>query len=158
METVLYIAATLALLVFIWFLLRAARTLGEVSIILQHAETLLDDVRKSANQVATEVTLMRVQVMPVVESVADITGRVARVTENLEPRVEAIYSTIDDALDVAHGVIDDVERIKDDVVSTIESPLRVVRNTSNGIGTTIIKGVNLVRELVSEFKRNKSDS
>ncbi|HYM19377.1 MAG TPA: hypothetical protein VEW28_00060 [Candidatus Kapabacteria bacterium] len=158
METVLYIAAIAALLVFMWFLLRAARTLGEVSIVLQRSQPMLDDVRKSATQVAADVALMRMQILPVIDSVSEITSRASRITEGLTPRVEALYDTIDDALDVAHGVIDDVERIKTEVVDTIESPLKVVRHTSNGLGSTIIKGFNLVRELVQEFKKNKTDS
>jgi hypothetical protein len=157
METVLYIVAVVTLLVFVWFLFRAARTLTDLSAVLKQADTVLEDVRRDANQAANEITTIRMHMVPVIDSVAEVAQRAARISEGITPRVEAMYGTIDDALDVAHGVIEDVERIKDDVVSTIESPLKLVRNTSNGIGSTIIKGVNLVREIVQEFKKDKTN-
>ncbi|MBS1903656.1 MAG: hypothetical protein JSS75_08140 [Bacteroidetes bacterium] len=153
MEIVLYIAGAIALLALAYFLLRAAKTLGEVSIVLQHTESLLDDVRKNADQMTQEIATIRMHVVPVIDSVGEITTRVSQVAEGLQPRVDRIYETVDDALDIAEGVLEDVERIKTEVVDTIESPLKVVRNTSTGLASTIVKGFSLVKDLVQEFKK-----
>lgn len=149
----MYISGTIALLALAWLLLRAARTLGEVSIVLQHTDVLLDDIRKNADQMANELTTIRTHVVPVIDSVGDITRRASEVVEGITPRIESLYDTIDDALDVAHGVLEDVERIKSDVVETIESPLKVVKNTSNGLASTVVKSFNFVREIVQELKK-----
>lgn len=153
MEIVLYIAGAIALVALAYFLLRAARTLGEVSMVLQHTESLLEDVRKNADQMTNDISTIRMHVIPVIDNVAEITTRVSHVTEGLAPRVDRIYDTVDDALDIVDGVLVDVERIKTEVVDTIESPLKIVRNTSTGVAKTLIKGFSVVKELVEEFRK-----
>ncbi len=153
MEIVLYSAASIALLAFTWFLIRAARSLNEVSSMLQHTELILTDVKKDIDQIAADVTSFKNHAIPVVDSISDVAQRLSDMTEGLAPRVDAIYETVDDVLDVAHGVIEDVERIKGEVVDTIEKPIQAARATTSGILTTVVKGINLVKDIIQEFKK-----
>ena len=153
MDIVLYISSAIALLALAYFLLRAARSLNEVSIVMQHAEVALEDVRKNAEQMTHDVNEIRTHLVPVIDSVSVIAGRVSHMVEGLAPRVDRVYDTVDDALDIVEGVLVDVDRLKTEVVQTIESPLKLVRSTSTGVVSTLIKAFGVVKELVTEFKR-----
>lgn len=154
MELVLYILGALALVAFIVFIVRAMRTLGHVDTLLVESQYLLQETKKDIDSISNDVNEMKRQFLPVINNIADITGRVASMSEGLHARIDDIYATLDDALDVAHGAIEDVERIKDSVVATIDAPLSAVRNTTVGIVGGLVKGVSLVKDLIGAFSKN----
>ena len=154
METALYILSAVAIAAFVWLVVIAVRTLQSANVLIIDADAALKDIKRDINQMTSEVSLIRLHAIPVLDNVADITQRISGITEGLAPRVEAIYDTVDDTLNVVRGALDDVERIKDTVVQTIESPLNAVRRTTTGVVGTIFKGVAVVRELIQEFGKN----
>ena len=154
MEIALSILGMIALAAFIWFIVAAVRTLRTTDEFLLRAETVLTEIKKDMSQMTSEVSVIRIHAVPVLDNIADISQRVSGITEGLAPRVEAIYDTVDDTLNVVRGALDDVERIKESVVQTIETPLNAVRRTSTGVVGTIVKGVGVVRDLIGEFRKN----
>src|SRR5579872_5333717 len=154
MEIVLYILGAIVLVALLWFIVNAVRALQTAEMFFADSKVMLEDIKKDVSQMASEVTVLRIHAVPVLDNVAHITKHISGITEGLAPRVEAIYDTVDDTLNVVRGALDDVERIKDSVVQTIETPLNAVRKTSTGVVGTIIKGVGVVRELISEFRKN----
>jgi uncharacterized protein YoxC len=156
MEIALSVLAMIALVAFIWFIVVAIRTLRITDDFLLRSETVLAEIKKDMSQMTSEVSVIRIHAVPVLDNIADISQRVSGITEGLAPRVEAIYDTVDDTLNVVRGALDDVERIKESVVQTIETPLNAVKRTSTGVVGTIVKGVSVVRDLIGEFRKNGS--
>ena len=154
MESILYILGAIAFAAVVCVIIVAVRTLQFANVLMKDADSAMKDIKKYINQMTSEVSLIRLHAIPVLDNVADITHRISGITDGLAPRVEAIYDTVDDTLNVVRGALDDVERIKDSVVQTIESPLNAVRRTTTGVVGTIFKGVGVVRELISEFRKN----
>lgn len=154
MEVVLYIAATIALLALAWFLISAAKSFEKITKVFQNSEVVLLDVKNDIDQISADVTSVRNSMIPVIVNIAEITQRVSEMTDGLAPRVEAVYGMVDDTLDVAHGLLEDVERLKGEVVDTIETPLRLVRSTSNGVVSGVIKGVGLISDIIKRFKKS----
>ncbi len=154
MEVVLYIAASIALLALAWFLMKAAASVDKITTVFQNSEVVLHEVKKDIDQISADVASVRSTMIPVIENIADITQRVSEMTDGLAPRIEGIYGVVDTTLDVAHGLLEDVERLKGEVVDTIETPLRLVRSTSNGVLSGVIKGVGLISDIIKRFKKN----
>ena len=154
MEIALSILGMIALVAFIIFIFVAIRSLRTVDDFLLRAETELEEIKKDINQMTSEVAVIRIHAIPVLDNIAEISQRVSGITEGLAPRVEAIYDTVDDTLNVVRGALDDVERIKESIVETIETPINAVRRTSTGIVGTVVKGVGVVRDLIGEFRKN----
>jgi hypothetical protein len=71
-------------------------------------------------------------------------------TANVEQQLLHIQETIDDALDVVRGTIDDVERLKDSLVSTVEGPVALVRDVSDGALGAIAAGLRIVKKFVKK--------
>jgi hypothetical protein len=154
MDIAIEIVGIIALAAFVWFIVVAIRALSSADTFFLHAESMLADIKKDVSQMASEVSIIRIHAVPVLDNIAEVAQRVSGITEGLAPRVEAIYETVDDTLNVFRGALDDVERIKDSVVETIESPLNAVKRTTTGVVGTLVKGVSVVRELISEFRKN----
>lgn len=154
MELVLYILGALALVALIVFIARAMRTLGNVDSLLRESQFLMEETRKDLGRIAADVNEMKTHALPVIDNIANVTGRVASMSEGLHARIDDIYGTLDDALDVAHGAIEDIERIKGNVVATIDAPLSAVRHTSEGLVSGLIKGASLVKDLIDSFRKN----
>ncbi len=154
MELVLYILGALALVALIVFIVRAMRTLGNLDAVLRESQYLMQETKKDIDSISSDVNEMKRHFLPVVDNIANITSRVASMSEGLHARIDDIYGTLDDALDVAHGAIEDIERIKGNVVATIDAPLSAVRNTTVGIVGGIVKGVAIVKDLIGAFSKN----
>jgi uncharacterized protein YoxC len=154
MDIVLYILGAIVLVALLWFIVTAVRTLQTAEIFFADSKAMLEDIKKDISQMTSEVSVIRIHAVPVLDNVADITKHVSGITEGLAPRVEAIYDTVDDTLNVVRGALDDVERIKDSVVQTIEAPLNAVRRGTTGVVGTVVKGISVIRELIGEFRKN----
>jgi len=154
MDIVLYVLGAIVLVALLWFIVAAVRTLQTANQFFADSKVMLEDIKKDVGQMSSDVTILRIHAVPVLDNVADITKHISGITEGLAPRVEAIYDTVDDTLNVVRGALDDVERIKDTVVQTIESPLNAVRRTTTGVVGTVVKGLGLIRDLVGEFRKN----
>ncbi|HET9136879.1 MAG TPA: hypothetical protein VFO76_09585 [Candidatus Kapabacteria bacterium] len=153
MDIALSIVALIALVVLIWFLITAAKALQAVTASIGRAESDIKAVKADFDQISNDVTTLKTHLIPAIDNITEITETISGVTDGLKPRVDAIYNTVDDALDIAHGLLEDVERIKSEVVETIEKPIVAFKTTSDGVLSTVIKGVNVVRDLVHQFKR-----
>lgn len=153
MDIALSIVGLIALAVLIWFLLSAAKSLQSVAASIERTEGEIKSVKADFDQIASDITSLKTHLIPAIDNITEITESISGVTEGLKPRVDAIYSTVDDALDVAHGVLEDVERLKSEIVETIEKPIVAFKATSDGVLSTVIKGVNVVRDLMRQFKR-----
>jgi archaellum component FlaC len=114
----------------------------------------MEETRKDIGKISDDVNEMKTHFLPVIDNVAEVTRRAAVLSEGLQVRIDEIYATVDDALDVAHGAIEDIERIKSDVVATIDAPLSAVRNTSQGLVTGIVKGITVVKDILESFRKN----
>jgi uncharacterized protein YoxC len=154
MDIALSILGMIALVAFIWLVISVVRTLRSADAVLEATQSAITDIKKDVNQMTSEISVIRIHTVPVLDNIADVTQKLSGITDGLAPRVEAIYDTVDDALDVVRGALDDVERIKDSVVETIESPINAVKRTTTGVVGTIVKGVSVVRDLVSQFRKN----
>lgn len=154
MEIALYILGGIALVAFTLLMLRAMRTLGHVDSLMKESQHLLQEAKQDIDSISNDIKEMKAHFIPVIDNIADVTGRVALMTEGLHARMDDVYRTLDDVLDVAHGAIEDVERIKDNVVATIDAPLSAVRNTTVGIVGGLIKGVSIVKDLIGSFSKN----
>jgi uncharacterized protein YoxC len=158
MDIALYILGMIGIVAVIWLIINLVRTLRTADEFIEKAEGLLTDIKRDINQMTSEVSVIRIHTIPVLDNVAEITQRVSGITEGLAPRIEAIYDTVDDTLNVVRGALDDVERIKNSVVETIETPINAVKKTSTGMVGTVIKGVGLVRDIVGQFRKNGKSS
>jgi hypothetical protein len=154
MDIAIEILAMITLAALVWFIVVAIRTFTTADSFFKNAEVVLVEIKKDVSQMTSEVSIIRIHAVPMLDNLADATQKLSGITEGLAPRVEAIYDTIDDTLNVVHGALDDVERIKNSVVETIETPLNAVKKTSTGVVGTVVKGVGVVRELLSEFRKN----
>lgn len=154
MDIVLYILGGVALIAFTLLMLRAMRTLGQMDSLMRESQHLLQEAKQDLDSISSDVKEMKVHFIPVIDNIAEVTGHIASMTDGLRSRMDDVYRTLDDALDVAHGAIEDVERIKDNVVATIDAPLSAVRNTTVGLVGGIIKGVSIVKDLIGSFSKN----
>lgn len=154
MELALYILGGIALIAFTLLMLRAMRTLGNLDSLMREAQHLLQEAKQDIDSISDDVKEMKTHFIPVIDNIADVTTRIASITEGLHTRMDDVYRTLDDALDVAHGAIEDVERIKDNVVATIDAPLTAVRNTTVGIVGGLIKGVSIAKDIIGAFSKN----
>jgi len=154
MELVLYILGAIALVALIVFIVRAMRTLGNLDAVLRESQYLMQETKKDIDSISSDVNEMKRHFLPVVDNIANITSGVASMSEGFHARIDVIYATFDDALDVAHGAIEDIDRIKGNVVATIDAPLSAVRHTSEGLVSGLIKGASLVKDLIDSFRKN----
>jgi uncharacterized protein YoxC len=153
METVLYIAGAAALIALTALLFRLWKTLSEIDLLLRNSQIWMDETRKGMMMIADDVHDMKSRMVPVINTLSDITARTAVLTEGLQSRVDTIYETIDDALDVARGAIDDIDRIKNEIVATVQAPIHAARQGSEGLVSTIVKGVGFVKEIIASVKK-----
>jgi hypothetical protein len=154
MEIALYIAGILALVALAVFLFRALKTLSAVDTLIVESQQLVEESRRDIAQISADISQIKVHVIPLIDNLAEVSQRVSSIAEGLESRIDGIYDTIDDTLDVVRGAIDDAERIKENVVATIAKPLESIRDAGGGTFSSILKGINLVREIVQSFKKN----
>lgn len=152
MEIALYIAGILALVTLVFFLARAMKSLATLDTLTAEARLLMEESRKDIGQISSDISHLRMHLIPVIDTMAEVSQRISTIAEGLESRIDGIYDTIDDTLDVVRGALDDAERIKENVVTTIEKPLASLRD--GGTFSSILKGVTLIRELIQSFRKN----
>lgn len=153
MDIALYIVALIALLVLIWFLIATMQSIKSAVKAIERSDAAIQAAKVSFEQVAGDISTLKTHLIPAIDGITEVTESISGMSEGLKPRVQAIYHTVDDALDVAHGVLEDVERIKDEVVGLVEKPVLALRSTSDGVFSTVLKGVNVIRDLIDRFKK-----
>jgi uncharacterized protein YoxC len=146
METILYITGGIALLALAWLFISLARTITGVHALLAEAESDLHTAVAAVDEI-------RAGVMPILSNVRTITGSVSDIASGVQRQMVGVHETIDDALDVIRGTLDDVERLKDNVVATVEGPVTMVRETANGAIGTVLRIANVILKLVGNRKK-----
>src|ERR1700751_1374804 len=116
MEIILYITGGIALLALAWLFISLSSTIRSVRL-------LLVEVRGDLSVAVETVNEVKSQVLPILGNVNSITANVTNITSGLQAQMIEVHETIDDALNVIRGTIDDIERLKDEVVSTVEGPV-----------------------------------
>lgn len=154
MDIALYILAGIALVAFTILMVRAMRTLGQAESLMRETQLLLHDAKHDIDSISDDIKEMKTRILPVVENISVVTKNVSSMTEGLHSRMDDVYRTLDDVLDVAHGAIEDVERIKNNVVATIDAPISAVRNSTTGIVDGLVKGMTIIKELIGSFSKN----
>ena len=156
METILYITGGIALLALAWLFVALARAISGMQEMLGQLE---DDFHTAA-AAADEI---RAGVMPILGNMAQVTGNMTHISgsvrdiaSGVQNQMVGVHETIDDALDVIRGTLDDVERVKNEVVATVEGPITLVRETANGAFGTGLRVANLILKLVGNRRKKTS--
>jgi uncharacterized protein YoxC len=148
MEIILYITGGIALLALAWLFISLASTISAV-------KQILTDVRGDLATVVATVDDLKTEVMPILGNVNGITSNINSITNGLQTQMISVHETIDDTLDVVRGTIDDIERLKDQLVATVEGPVSLVKTTTDGAVGAVFKGVGLLRRLMGGGKSSK---
>lgn len=149
MEIILYITGGIALLALAWLFFTLASTVSAVKLIL-------GDVRTDMATVVSTVDDLKTELLPILGNVNGITANVNAMTNGLQTQMISVHETIDDTLDVVRGTIDDIERLKDQLVATVEGPMSLVKTTTDGAVGAVFKGVGLLRRLMGGKKASSS--
>jgi phage-related protein len=149
METILYITGGIALLALAWLFISLAKALQGAQAMLTHLETDFHTAAMAADEI-------RAGIMPILGNMTHITANVSKITSGVQNQMVGVHETIDDALDVIRGTIDDIERVKNEVVATVEGPISMVRETANGAFGTAARVVSLVLKLVGNRRKKSS--
>ncbi len=148
MENILYVTGGIAFLAVAWTMTYLIKT-------LQTAQKVMLEARGDLHEFKGDVRELKIKVLPILDSVSQLTVRVNSIADNVQSQMVSIQETVDDTLDVVRGTIDDVERLKNEVVGIIEGPLRVIHSTSDGAIGTVTKGVTLLTKLFANRKTGK---
>jgi uncharacterized protein YoxC len=153
MEIILYITGGIALLALAWLFISLSMAIGSVRL-------LIVEVRGDLTVMVETIKEVRSQILPILGNVNNITSNVTSITSGLQEQMVSVHETIDDALNVLRGTIDDIERLKDDVVATVEGPMSFARSASDGAVGVLFKGVKLLTGILGKKKDrgSKSDS
>ena len=156
MDLILYITGGIALLGFAWLFISLARTISG-------ALALLTEVRGDVHSIVLSVDDVKSKLLPILgnvtnitSNVVSITGNVSSITEGIRDQMLGVHETVDDALDIFRGTLEDIERLKNEVVATVEGPVHLVRQTTGGVVGTAIKVVGLISKLVNAKKKSAS--
>ncbi len=152
MEIILYITGGIALLALAWLFIATARTVSGVKDMLQEAREDLRTVIASVEEVKTKALPILGNVTNITDNVTTITGNVSSITDGVRNQMVGVHKTVDDALDVVRGTLDDIERLKNEVVATVEGPVTLVRDTSGGVVSTAIKVISILAKLVKAVR------
>ena len=146
MEIILYITGGIALLALAWLFIALGRTISGV-------KDVLDEARTDLRTIVNDVDDIKTNVIPILNNVTNITGNVSSITDGVRNQMVGVHQTVDDALDVIRGTLDDLERLKNEVVATVEGPVTLVRETSGGVVSTAIKLVSTIAKLVKAVRK-----
>ena len=159
MEIILYITGGVALLALAWLFLAAARAISGIKDLVSEARTDVHTVVVAAEEVKEKilpilgnVTNITDNVTTITGNVSTITGNVSTITDGVRGQMVGVQKTIDDALDVVRGTLDNIERLKNEVVATVEGPVMLVRDTSGGLVSTAFKAISAIAKLVKSVK------
>ncbi len=145
MEIILYITGGIALLALGWLFIAIAKAVSAI-------KPYLDEVRGDLAQMVTAVNEVKAEVLPILGNVNQITSHVSEITGNVEKQLIHVHETIEDALDIVRGTLDDVERLKDQVVATVEGPVTLMRDATGGALGAILTGLKIVRRFTGKKK------
>jgi len=148
MELILYITGGIALLALAWLFVSIASTVKSV-------KDVLVEVRGDLSNVVQTIDEVKAEVLPILGNVNNITANVTSITNGLQTQMISVHETIDDTLDVVRGTIDDIERLKNQLVATVEGPVSLVRATTDGAIGSVFKGVSLLSKFFGK-KKDKS--
>ncbi len=149
METILYITGGIALLALAWLFISLARAISGMQIMLAEFESDFHTAAAAADEI-------RAGVMPILDNVTHITANVSKITNGVQNQMVGVHETIDDALDVIRGTLDDVERLKNNVVATVDGPISLVRETASGAIGTVLRVINVISKLTGKRTKKKS--
>jgi uncharacterized protein YoxC len=155
MEAILYITGGIALLALAWLFISLARTVSGV-------KSMLEEVQGDLHTAVTAVDEIKASVVPILGNVTNITSNVSTITSNVsnittgvQNQMIGVHETIDDALDVIRGSLDDLERLKNNIVNTVEGPVSLLRDTAGG-ALGVISAISRVVRKFSKSKRKAS--
>lgn len=152
MEIILYITGGIALLALSWLFISLARAVSGIKSLTDEARNDLRTIVATTQEVKEKVFPILGNVTNITDNVTTITGNVSSITDGVRGQMVGVHKTIDDALDVVRGTLDDLERLKNEIVSTVEGPVTLVRDTSSGMVATAFKVVSTVTKLVKTMK------
>ena len=95
-------------------------------------QDFMRDVRGDLATMTATVEELRTQLVPILENANRISVNIRSITTSLDTQMLRVEETVTDVLDVVRGTIDDLERVKDDLVGTLEAPIAMVRDTTSG--------------------------
>jgi hypothetical protein len=148
METILYITGGIALLALAWLFIALTKALRGMQSMITQLETDFHTAAVAADEI-------RAGIMPILGNMTHITGSVRDIASGVQNQMVGVHETIDDALDIVRGTLDDIERVKNEVVATVEGPVTMIRDTANGAFGTAFRIANVILKLVGN-RRNKS--
>jgi len=147
MEIILYITGGIALLALSWLFLSIASTVRSLKDVLM-------EVRRDLATIVNTVDEIKTQALPILNNVSGITSNVNSITGTVQGQMETIKETIDDALTVIRGTLEDLERLKDDVVATVEGPVSLARSATGGAVGAATKVVSVLWKFFGNKKKN----
>jgi uncharacterized protein YoxC len=150
MELILYITGGVALLALAWLFVSVSNAVSAI-------KPYLDEVRGDLAQMVMAVNEVKAEVLPILSNVNEITSSVSGITGNVEKQLLHVHETIDDALDVVRGTIDDIERLKDQVVATVEGPVTLVRDATGGALGAVLAGIRIFRRFAGKQRASSRD-
>jgi hypothetical protein len=156
METILYITGGIALLALAWLFIALTKALKGAQDLLLQLETDFHTAAMAADEIRAGVMPIIGNMTAITSNVTSITANVSKITSGVQNQMVGVHETIDDALDVIRGTLDDVERVKNEVVATVEGPITLVRETANGAFGTGLRIANLILKLVGNRKKKSS--
>lgn len=148
MEIILYITGGIALLALAWLFISLANTVKTAQGVLKESQVMITEARTDIHTLTETVTELKTQVVPILGNVNELTYKVNTLADGVQSQLDSIRDTVDDTLDVVRGTIDDVERIKNELVATVEGPVRLVQTSVGGAVGAIRTGVNLIKKIV----------
>lgn len=154
MEIILYITGGIALLALAWMFIALSRAIHGIQDIFEEARNDLRTVVAGADEVKEKILPILGNVTNITDNVTTITGNVSSITDGLRGQMVGVHKTVDDALDVVRGTLDDIERLKNEIVATVEGPVTLVRDTSGGVVSTAFKAISALAKLVKSVKRS----
>jgi hypothetical protein len=156
METILYITGGIALLALAWLFYSLTLSLKGMQSMLNQLETDFHTAAVAADEIRAGMMPILGNMAAITSNVTNITENVSKITSGVQNQMIGVHETIDDALDVIRGTLDDVERLKNEVVATVEGPVTLVRETANGAFGTALRVANVILKLVGNRKKKSS--
>ncbi len=153
MEIILYITGGIALLALAWLFISLARAVSGVKAMMEELEADLHTAVAAVDEIKASVVPILGNVTNITNNVSAITASVSNITTGLQNQMIGVHETIDDALDVIRGSLDDLERLKNNIVSTVEGPVSLVRETASGALGAALRVVNVISKLVGNRKK-----
>ena len=154
LSIILYITGGIALLALAWLFISLARAVSGVQDLMREVQRDLRTAISTIDEVKANVLPILSNVTKITGNVSEITGNVNSITGGVQKQMIGVHETIDDALNVVRGSLDDLERLKDEIISAIEGPVRIIRDTTGGATSTASKVIKTVWKIANAFRGN----